>query len=314
MKGERVAKPKPPILPRRPSDPTGTDALERRAMREFNRRLRSVRRAYVDVLDRIPRERVLTPNAVYEYRLDSSMLRSILEDASRLVDQIMLEGGQENLWFFDAYVSTAYRRGTAQALANMGQQSAEYRRAKGPLRDVLTSEPYRHRLALIAAREFEEMRGFSGEMKADMARILTDGLGRGQNPREIARRLSTQIGTEEKRAARIARTEIPTALRRARLDEAQDAEESYNLRLKEMHFSALSPTTRITHAQRHGKIYTAEEQRDWWSRDANAINCKCSTITVLVDENGDPLDPSVVKRARDAEIKVRRERKGPWSD
>ncbi|MDX7019109.1 phage head morphogenesis protein, partial [Klebsiella aerogenes] len=79
------------------------------------------------------------------------------------------------------------------------------------------------RMALVRARVFEEMKGLSGQVKADMARILTDGIARGLNPREVAINLTNQAGIETRRANRIARTEIPSALRRARLDEADEA-------------------------------------------------------------------------------------------
>lgn len=289
-------KPRPPILPSRPADPTGADALERSAMRAFRVRVRKARKAYVEAIDRFPREPSV--NARYTYRLDPFLLQSVLRDAGAFVDSLLLEGGADNVWFFEAFVELAYRRGTAQQFSNLARQSTAYRGGQESLARVLRSEPYRRRLALIAAREFEEMKGLSGDVQANMARVLTDGLARGQNPLVIARRLSAQAGIEERRANRIARTEITTALRRARLDEAEDAQEEYGLRSLEMHFSALSPTTRATHAARHGKLYTVEQQRDWWAQDANSINCKCSSITVLVDRHNKPLFPAIIQRAR----------------
>lgn len=289
-------KPRPPILPSRPADPTGADALERSAMRAFRVRVRKARKAYVEAIDRFPREPSV--NARYTYRLDPFLLQSVLRDTGAFVDSLLLEGGADNVWFFEAFVELAYRRGTAQQFSNLARQSSAYRGGQESLARVLRSEPYRRRLALIAAREFEEMKGLSGDVQANMARVLTDGLARGQNPLVIARRLSAQAGIEERRANRIARTEITTALRRARLDEAEDAQEEYGLRSLEMHFSALSPTTRATHAARHGKLYTVEQQRDWWAQDANSINCKCSSITVLVDRHNKPLFPAIIQRAR----------------
>ena len=51
-------------------------------------------------------------------------------------------------------------------------------------------------MALVRARVFEEMKGLSGQVKADMARILTDGIARGLNPREVAKNLTNQAGIE----------------------------------------------------------------------------------------------------------------------
>lgn len=302
--------PRAPILPAKPSDPTGVDRLERGAMREFARRMRKIRDAYIEGLNRIPAEPAV--NRRYAFNLDPLLLSSILSRSGGEVDAQLLEGGEQSVWFFSAYVSTAYQRGTAQQFVNLAQQSSAYAGGQESLATILRSDPYRRRIALIAAREFEEMQGLGGGVKANMARILTDGMARGLNPRDIAKTLTVQAQIEARRASMIARTEITTALRRARLDESEDAQERYGLKSMEMHYSALSPTTRLTHAQRHGNLYTVEQQRNWWAQGANSINCKCSTISVLVDDAGKPLVPAIIERARETEKKMRAKGKGPW--
>src|SRR5690606_17211922 len=127
---------------------------------------------------------------------DAALLASMYAELDITVDSILLEGGEHSLWFLSAYVSVAYQRGTAQAYANLAQQSDVYKAGRMSLDQLLTSDPYRRRIALVAAREFEEMKGLSGQVKADMGRVLADGIGRGQNPREIAKRLAEQAGIE----------------------------------------------------------------------------------------------------------------------
>jgi SPP1 gp7 family putative phage head morphogenesis protein len=302
---------KAPILPAKPSDPTGADALERGAMRDFARRMQKIRAAYVDGLNRMPSEPAV--NRRYTFNLDPLLLSTILASASSEVDAQLLEGGEQDLWFMRSYVAVAYQRGTGQAFSNLARQSPAYQAGQESLAAILRSDPYRRRIALVAAREYEEMVGLSGAVKADMARILTDGMARGLNPREIAKSLRQQAGVEARRANRIARTEITTALRRARLDESEDAQDRYGLKMLEMHYSALSPTTRLSHARRHGNLYTADQQRDWWSQDANSINCKCTSISVLVDDQNNPLVPSIVDRARLTEQRMKAQGKGPWA-
>jgi SPP1 gp7 family putative phage head morphogenesis protein len=286
---------KPPILPSNKADPTGADALERKAMKDFARRVNLVTKAYQAALDKIPA--TLAVNARYEYQLNPSVLSMILADASYLVDQIMLEGGEYGLWFY-TYVEQAAARGTGQTYANLSQQSAAYAAGRESLAAILISEPYQRRMALVNAREFEEMKGLTAQMKADMTRILTDGLGRGLPPREVARNLTEQAGIEKGRANRIARTEITTALRRARWDEAEEAQVDFGLKLMLLHFSALSPTTRKTHALRHGHLYTIAAVREWYSIGANAINCKCSQVETLVNDKGEPLNSNVIDMAK----------------
>lgn len=305
------------ILPSSESDPSGTDSLERRAIKDFKARLKRCAKAYIAALDQIPAEP--TVNAVvekqrYTYRLDASLLRSILSNADFLVDEILMEGGERNLWFFDAYVSAAATRGTAQEFANLAQQSPVYRAGRQSVADILRTEPYQRRMGLLRAREFEEMKSLSGQVKGDMARILTDGVGRGLNPLEVARTMTDQLGVENFRARRIARTEINTALRRARWDESQEADELYGLNTRELHISALSPTTRRTHAARHGLLFDRDDVRDWYSRDANAIQCKCTQVSVMVDNNGDPLVPAIVERAKRTKQIMKERGEGPWTE
>lgn len=280
-------------------------------MREFKKRIRRAREVYIDVLNRIPAGPVV--NNRYEFRLVPEFLTTLFESASIEVDAIFLEGGAQNVWFFNQYVAVAHRRGTAQQVANLSQQSPRYSSGERALTDILRSEPYRRRVSLVAAREFEEMKGLSSQVKTSLSRTLADGIARGKNPREIAREISQQSSIELGRANRIARTEITTALRRARLDEADEATEVYGLVSKEMHISALSPTTRQSHAARHATLHTTDEQRDWWSKDANSINCKCTTVTVLVDDRGTPLVPQIVERARKSKTTMRARGQGPWT-
>lgn len=265
-------------------------------MKDFARRMKKIGNAYAAALERIPAS--LAVNAKYEYQLDPLLLNMILNDASLLVDSVLLEGDQNNLWLTEGYIEPAATRGAAQAYANLSQQSAVYAASRESFQALLLSAPYQRRLSLVYARVFEEMKGFTAEIKRDMARVLTDGVGRGLNPREVARNLRDQVGIESRRANTIARTEITTALRRARWDEAEEARDGLGLRIMLLHYSALSPTTRQTHAMRHAHLYTVEEVREWYATGANSINCKCTQVETLIDEKGNPLNAKAIDVAR----------------
>lgn len=293
---KRTTTPKPAILPSNKQDPTGIDRLERKAMKDFASRLKKVGKAYVAALDRFPRS--LVTNDSYEYQLDPLLLSMTLNDASVLTDSVLLEGGENNNWFAETYVEAAVVRGTAQTFANLSQQSAAYLADRQSLQSLLISEPYQRRMTLVYSRVFEEMKGFSADTKRNMARVLTDGIGRGLHPSVVARNLSDQVGIETRRANTIARTELTTALRRARWDEADEAKKDLGLNIRLLHFSALSPTTRQSHAARHAHIYTIDEVRAWYATGANSINCKCSQVEVLVDAKGNPVNSKVVEMAQ----------------
>lgn len=295
-----------PILPRSLQDPAGTDASERRAMADFNRRIAACGAAYRDLLEQIPFETVQTNALRYEFRLLPSILSSLLERTGQLIDRLLLDGGQNDLWFLRSYVEPAVQKGTEQARVNLAVQSAGYAATRPTLQAVLLSEPYQRRIGLVAAREYEQMLGITGEVKAGLSQVLTQGLATGVGPREIAKRLTEQVGIKQRRAHLIARTEIGNALENAKLDEAEQAEQDLGVRSMELWLSALSPTTRATHSARHATLYTRQEVREFYSRDGNRCNCRCATTTVLVDDAGNPLSPSIVERAQRRGQRLRR--------
>jgi len=87
--------------------------------------------------------------------------------------------------------------------------------------------------------------------------------------------------------------------RMRRIDEAERNLGKYAHRYRFMHLSALSPTTRRAHAERHGQLFTAEQLRIFWSDEENRKGCKCSLLVVMLDEEGQPIVGGIVERARE---------------
>lgn len=286
------------LIPGSPEDPTTLDGTINRAMRDMRRRFREIVKRYRERLAMVPAYPVV--NARYTFLLDSVSMAQLMDDMGRIVDTILLDGGDQRIWLFEAHVSVAIRKGIAQEFTNLAAQSPVYRAGRVSLDNLLRSDPVLRRASLARARVFEEMKGLSADTKSDLGRILAEGIGRGKGPLEIGREIAERTPANTARGARIARTEMTMALKRAKWDESEEAREAYNLRSMEMHLSALSPTTRDTHRARHSKLYTVAQCREWWAKDANAINCKCSTTTVLVNEEGKPLAPQIVARAKAA--------------
>lgn len=293
-----------PILPRSASDPTGQDARERRAMKDFDRRVNAIGKEILRILGE-QNYTVVTLNALeinastYQFQLDQAILAGINSEIERICNLILLESGLESLWLLKSYVEPAYVQGTAMTAANLTIQSEAYALTKPTLDAILFSPPYRKRISLLAAREFELMQGFSQQMKSDLAQTLTRGMIAGQNPRVIAKDIQERTGVNRSRAERIARTEVTNAFRQARMDEAQDAQTNLGIKTKIMHLSALSPTTRPDHRARHAKLYTIQEERTWYATTPGApINCKCGMTEVLVNDKGEPLSPAIIERAK----------------
>lgn len=93
------------------------------------------------------------------------------------------------------------------------------------------------------------------------------------------------------------------AARMQKLDDSEASAEQYGLNCLYMHLSALSPSTRKSHADRHGKLYTAAEMREFWSDPANVEGCQCGVVVVRVDAEGKPTVPLIVERAKEAYVK-----------
>nr|WP_315528256.1 hypothetical protein [uncultured Achromobacter sp.] len=85
-------------------------------------------------------------------------------------------------------------------------------------------------------------------------------------------------------------------MKRLEADEAAAKKMGFNQ--KYMHLSALSPTTRKSHAARHGQLFTANEVRQFWSDKENVAGCKCTAVAVMLDKSGKPLLPIIIETAK----------------
>lgn len=283
-----------PILPTNPADPGAIDRRERGAMNEMGKRVRKCGKAYRDALARIE---FLAVNAErYEFLTSPDAIDLLLADLAGIVDQIMNDGGR---WLFTGYIRPAYQQGTAKANASIANQSKLYADARS-LEQLLRSPPYLKRLGLLRGRLFERMEGITADVRTTLASTLTQGLADGVGPLEISKRITEATGIVERRANNIARTETGEALREGRLAETEDAL-SIGVRVGVLHLSALSPTTRIDHAERHGWFGSPAEERAWYAaQPGRRNNCKCSPSEVLLNDDGTPAFPDVVKRTQAA--------------
>lgn len=301
------------ILPRSTDDPTAQDKRERGAIKEFSRRFKGIKRDMLELLSSVKSRKLsisspITVNAElvrYEFDINEITYASIGLEVDTIVDRwIEAYGGEASRhWFLEGFVSPAYQQGTGQAYANLSIQSRAYTSARESLADLLRTEAYRKRLGFIQARSFEAMKNLGAQTKEVMRLTLLDGMAQGLSPSAIAAQIEESTDLGAVRARRIARTEITTALRRARIEEAEQTTFDLGLNIRMMQFSALSATTRLSHAQRHGKLFTFEEARAWMATSPNMINCKCTFVEVMVGADGKPLVPGIIARAEAVKAK-----------
>lgn len=88
--------------------------------------------------------------------------------------------------------------------------------------------------------------------------------------------------------------------------------QQYGMSVMFMHLSSLKPTSRRTHAERHGHLYSASEVREFWAVAENRFGCTCSISAVVVDSAGEPLVNVARDRARKTYEKMKARHGSDW--
>jgi hypothetical protein len=292
-----------PIVPKNKTTPTGTARINGQSNAKLKKAHRNIGQRVKAAFNEIPREQVsvdqagIATNATnYRYQINILTLTQLSNEIEQIINQEF-----ENDLLLEPFVTSSFNLGTATALANLQAQVPDY---PVSLEVLQLSEPHQVRVSVVQSRAFEEMQNLNSDMKTNLNRILKDGMIQGDSPRVIARRINQEIGIPEwnsgdnkasyARALRISRTEINHAHRVATRAQDQDANK-LGIETGMLWFSALSKTTRRTHARRHGHDYTRQEVEDFYSRDGNEINCKCSQNSIVL-KDGKPLDPEFTER------------------
>lgn len=218
------------------------------------------------------------------YDMSAQELADLLEAVQGILDDYLLDGGEQNLWAMD-YVVAEAQRGTLEAFNNLSQQSQVYA-SQTTLQQLLNSPGYLNQISAARLTTFSDWKVISDTARGDLTNIITDAVARGVNPRETASVISKRLDVSMSKAKNIAQTEQVGALREAQWNETDWASERLGLNTGLLHLSALKPTTRTTHAFWHGKVRTVQEVRDWYAVDGNKYHCYCSQIPVLLNDDG----------------------------
>lgn len=289
-----------PIIPGNKQDRTGTAGILRRAVADIRRRYKGAARDVIAAFDRIPAYRV---NDVSEadFAVRYGLTPQAMADLSQELAAIMarwLEEGRESApgFWWSPYDAEATLAGTAQSVANLSAISTAYA-AQRSISTVINSEPYRVRIATAQQMSMSHWTGLSQTARADLAGVIGRGIADGLNPRVVRRQIMGTMGISRSRAELYAQTDITGALRQARWTEADYARDEMGIKLGLLWTSALLPTTRPNHASRHGKVYTTEEVRAFYSTGGARFRCHCSTVEALIGDDGKPMLIPSLKQA-----------------
>ncbi|EML9625547.1 phage minor head protein [Klebsiella pneumoniae] len=316
MTPEQTAKVGLPIVPRSKVDPTRSAKQVSAMFRDIEDRYLGIKRALKSLFDQrlTGREREVNSHnwhflchvngaepTLYQvnagkfiYDMSAQVLADLLEAVQVILDDYLLEGGEQNLWAMD-YVAAEAQRGTLEVFNNLSQQSQVYA-SQTTLQQLLSSPGHLNQVAAARLTTFSDWKVISDTARGDLTNIITDAVARGVNPRETASVISKRLDVSMSKAKTIAQTEQVGALRQAQWNETDWAAERLGLNTGLLHLSALKPTTRTTHAFWHGKVRTVQEVRDWYAVDGNRYHCYCSQIPVLLNDDGSIFNKGLAER------------------
>lgn len=295
-----------PVIPRSRVDPTRSARQVSKMFGDIEDRYLSIKRRLREVLNQRLTGREKESEAVkqwmgfnnedaeptlyqvnagtYIYDMTAAQLADLLQVVQAILDDELLSGGPQNLWALD-YVAQEYQRGTLEAFNNLSVQSQAYA-SQTSLQHLLSSPAYQNQIAAAFVSTYSDWKGVSDAARVDLANVIADSIGRGINPRETAGLISKRLDVSMSKAKTIAQTEQVGALREAQWNETEWTQERLGLKTAILWISALSPTSRKTHMERHGHTYSVEDVRDFYSINGNRYNCKCGNIPCLLNEEG----------------------------
>ncbi|MEL0550786.1 phage minor head protein [Raoultella lignicola] len=306
MTPEQTAKVGLPIVPRSKVDPTRSAKQVSAMFRDIEDRYLGIKRALKSLFDQrlTGREREVNSHnwhflchvngaepTLYQvnagkfiYDMSPQELADLLDIVQTILDDHLLEGGEQDLWVMD-YVTKEAQRGTLEAFNNLSQQSQVYA-SQTTLAQLLSSPAYQNQIAAAYISTYSDWKLESDRARGDLANIIADAVGRGVNPRETEQVISKRLDVSMSRAKNMAQTEQVGALRQAQWNETDWSADRLGLKTGLLWLSALKPTTRWWHAAEHGKVKTTEWVREFYSRDGNKYHCYCSQIPVLLNDDG----------------------------
>lgn len=290
-------------------DPTGQARRRDTAARLLQGRLTQAERQVKALFRAVPRtRRTQAPltNAVipvYDYQITPAELEELERRIRAIVAIELLDTELDRMdpnWWWKPQVGVPYRQGTAEEIVEFNQlvtrELVRTRTARGlttqrlDIGSVLRSPEYIAARDRMFVRNFNSIKTLSDRTSSQVIQQINAGLNAKNTPTEIRDAITERFDVSRSAATRIANTEVNQAYNDARLDATDIAAGQTGLRAGVIHLSALLPTTREEHGDRHGDAFTTAQQRKWWDSNANRINCHCSTQAVLIDAKGKVID------------------------
>lgn len=270
-----------PIISRNAAERTGAGPIMSAAQREIARRYRGANAEITAYIKRTG--------------LSASDADLLIQQVGDILDRWIAEGSPEHFWYADDFTKQAIEKGVTASNLNLARLSTKYARERS-IESILYSDAYLNRIRMARLADLSHFTGLSATAKSDMAGIIANAIADGKGVASTAKDISERLGVSLSRAKGYAQTQLPGALRDARMAESEYARENLGINIKLLWTSSLLPTTRPNHASRHGRTYTEREVKDFYDRDGNRFRCHCAVTECLIDDDGKPILSDSLKR------------------
>jgi SPP1 gp7 family putative phage head morphogenesis protein len=164
--------------------------------------------------------------AAWRFLTDAGKVAAFLEWLKQQIDDKILEpvGDVQQHWLVE-FVLPAYQKGIARAYADVrpvsqAKDASFYAGGRAQfLQDAFRSPVSVEKLKLVFTRAYEQLKGITADMAGKLSRIVTDGVANGRHPYDVARSITKEIDSINRRRAEVlARTEIIYAHAEGQLD------------------------------------------------------------------------------------------------
>ena len=272
-------------------DPTQTMGIEKRWLREINRRWALFEKTIL-----VPLDNNLQLNAM---DADASQIRVYMVFLQQQIDSILMVTTEAPNWQA-TYQLRAYERAIERSRQELRRQGAnialtieELQQAQLLIPADFTATPslgsgvgtavqnpiHQDSISLLYTRSYESLEGVTSAMAKEVRQILTDGVRQGAGVKEITRDIQKRISVSKSKAELIAQTEVGGAYRIGQINQADIASEELDEPVNMRWLTRLDSKVRDIHARWHGTITTPEEADI--RNSVSPFRCRCSLAPVI---------------------------------
>lgn len=207
-------------------DPTKTTTIRLAFMREVKKRFNKI---ISQIKEKLVEEDYLRLKVnQYSFPLSEDKIKGFMDWLKKLEEKELFKivsypgtrTGISSQWT-DKYIAFAYTKGIARARQEMISTGLEVPSLSEYSVQLSLKQPaHLDRIGIIYARVFEDLKGITSAMDAQISRVLADGMIQGLGPRDIAKSIAEKIDSIGiSRATTLARTEVIRAHHLANINE-----------------------------------------------------------------------------------------------